>query len=137
MECIFCRIVEKKEPADIIYEDNLCLAFLDKHPQAKGHLQLIPKKHYTWIYEVPEMGKLFATAQDIIHAIIPVLGADHVTLATFGHEVKHAHIWIVPQYTPRAHVQERQNGLYIVGNREKLMLALRQAIEKEARLPKP
>lgn len=97
-DCIFCRIVTRQEPAEVVYEDDVCMAFLDKYPQARGQLQLIPKKHYRWIYEVPEIGQIFATAGKIIRAIIPVLGADHATLATFGRQVAHAHIWIVPQY---------------------------------------
>lgn len=99
MSCVFCKIIARKESAEIIYEDKLCVAFLDKHPQTPGHIQLIPKDHFRWIYEVPYIGELFTTAAIIIRGIIPVLGADHVTLATYGIEITHAHIWIVPQYS--------------------------------------
>ncbi len=83
------------------------MAFLDKYPQTRGHLQLIPKKHYQWVYQIPQIGKFFEVAQKIIHVIIPVLGADHVTLAAFGHEVHHAHLWIVPQYGSVVKVEEQ------------------------------
>ncbi|WP_020470653.1 histidine triad nucleotide-binding protein [Zavarzinella formosa] len=41
---IFLKIIEKKIPAKIIYEDDLCLAFNDINPQAPTHVVLIPKK---------------------------------------------------------------------------------------------
>ncbi len=98
MDCVFCKIVRREEPAEIVYEDDVSLAFLDNHPQTRGHIQLVPKKHYRWIYEIPDMEKLFVTAKRLIHVIISVLGPDHVTISTFGHQIDHAHVWIVPQY---------------------------------------
>lgn len=45
MNCIFCEIIEKKRPAQIIYENEYVLAFEDIHPQAPVHVLVIPKKH--------------------------------------------------------------------------------------------
>lgn len=44
MSTIFKKIIDKKLPAKIHYEDDLCLAFNDIHPQAPVHILLIPKK---------------------------------------------------------------------------------------------
>ena len=44
-ECIFCRIVAKEIPSEIVYEDDTVLAFKDINPQAPVHLLLIPKRH--------------------------------------------------------------------------------------------
>lgn len=96
--CIFCQIVSRQVPAFIVYEDEDYLAFLDKYPQTRGHLQLIPKTHVRWVYDIANIGEFFTVAGRIIHAIIPVLGASHVTIGTFGREIDHAHLWIVPQY---------------------------------------
>ena len=41
---IFKRIIDREIPADIVYEDALCLAFKDANPQAPTHLLIIPKK---------------------------------------------------------------------------------------------
>jgi histidine triad (HIT) family protein len=41
---IFLKIIEKKIPAKIIHEDDLCLAFHDINPQAPVHVLIIPKK---------------------------------------------------------------------------------------------
>ncbi len=43
-ETIFNKIIRKEIPADIVYEDDLCLAFKDINPQAPIHILLIPKK---------------------------------------------------------------------------------------------
>jgi len=42
-ETIFTKIINKEIPADIVYEDDLCLAFRDINPQAPVHLLIIPK----------------------------------------------------------------------------------------------
>lgn len=44
--CIFCKIVEKKIPASIVYEDDKMLCFKDINPAAPVHLLLIPKVHF-------------------------------------------------------------------------------------------
>ena len=41
---LFLKIIERKIPADIVYEDDRCLAFRDINPQAPVHVLIIPKK---------------------------------------------------------------------------------------------
>jgi histidine triad (HIT) family protein len=53
-DCIFCKIVEKKIPAKIVYEDELVFAFEDMNPQAPVHILVIPKKHIATLLEVSE-----------------------------------------------------------------------------------
>jgi histidine triad (HIT) family protein len=45
--CIFCRIVAGAAPADVVYSDDMVLAFRDINPQAPVHVLVIPKQHYT------------------------------------------------------------------------------------------
>lgn len=56
---IFKKIIDREIPADIVYEDDLCLAFRDVSPQAPVHVLLIPKK------EVENVGALSATDQQL------------------------------------------------------------------------
>ena len=42
-DTIFQKIIDKEIPADIVYEDELCLAFRDLNPQAPTHILIIPK----------------------------------------------------------------------------------------------
>ncbi|MEM9445726.1 MAG: histidine triad nucleotide-binding protein [Verrucomicrobiota bacterium] len=54
---LFEKIVDREISAEIVYEDNLSLAFKDISPQAPKHLLIIPKKRYNRIAEVPESEK--------------------------------------------------------------------------------
>ena len=43
-ETIFSKIIQREIPADIVYEDDVCLAFRDVNPQAPTHILVIPKE---------------------------------------------------------------------------------------------
>ena len=67
---IFLDIVEKKIAAEIVYEDDLCLAFPDKFPQAPTHILIIPKKEIRTHADIsPEdqlvLGKMHLAAVEI------------------------------------------------------------------------
>jgi histidine triad (HIT) family protein len=66
-DCIFCRIVNRESPADIVYEDDQILAFRDTNEKAPIHVLVIPKKHIRSlvdinIEDVPLMGHLMFVA---------------------------------------------------------------------------
>jgi histidine triad (HIT) family protein len=44
-DCLFCKIIEDKEPGKFLYEDETCVVFKDIHPAAPVHLLIVPKKH--------------------------------------------------------------------------------------------
>ena len=98
MDCIFCKIVGGKIPSYKVYEDLLFLGFLDISPLSKGNTILVPKKHYRWVNNVPEFGLYWETARKIALTIEKSLEATSVSYFTFGEEVPHAHIRIVPRY---------------------------------------
>ena len=71
-DCIFCKIVQKKIPAKIIYEDDLAVAFEDINPQAPSHTLVIPRKHIPTALEIRQgdhalIGHLFEVAAKIAH----------------------------------------------------------------------
>jgi histidine triad (HIT) family protein len=96
--CIFCKIVAGDIPAHKVYEDDDFLAFLDISPQSAGHVQVIPKRHYRWVWDVPhdKVGKYFEVTQKIARAQQKAFGTDAVFSRIMGDEVPHAHIWIFP-----------------------------------------
>ncbi|MDO8656367.1 MAG: HIT domain-containing protein [Nanoarchaeota archaeon] len=95
-DCIFCKIVSKEIPAHIVYEDDDFLAFLDIHPQSPGHTQIIPKKHYRWVWDVPNVGAYFEIVRKIAQAQQKSFNTDWILSKIVGDEIPHAHIWVFP-----------------------------------------
>ena len=60
MSTIFKKIIDKEIPADIVYEDDLCLAFKDINAQAPVHILVIPKK------EIPSIAEITAEDQSLV-----------------------------------------------------------------------
>jgi len=54
MECIFCKIIEHKQKADIVYEDKQYIVFKDINPKALIHFLIVPKKHIKTIDDLKE-----------------------------------------------------------------------------------
>lgn len=70
MACIFCQIINKEKPSDILYEDNNVIVIKDINPRAPVHLLIVPKKHIVSVNEAGNedkelMGDLILTAQKL------------------------------------------------------------------------
>ncbi|WP_415900309.1 histidine triad nucleotide-binding protein [Neptuniibacter sp. QD48_11] len=52
MDCLFCKIINKEIPAEIIYEDEHVIAFNDISPQAPTHALIIPRKHIATLNDI-------------------------------------------------------------------------------------
>ena len=69
-DCVFCKIIDKQIPAEILFEDEDVLAFPDINAQAPHHLLIIPKKHIAALREATNedqaiLGKLLLTANHL------------------------------------------------------------------------
>jgi len=53
-DCIFCKIARGEIPCAKLYEDDHVLSFLDIQPINPGHALVIPKRHYSTLFEIPE-----------------------------------------------------------------------------------
>ncbi|OHA59744.1 MAG: hypothetical protein A2607_02230 [Candidatus Vogelbacteria bacterium RIFOXYD1_FULL_42_15] len=96
VNCIFCKIVDGEIPAYKAYEDEDFLAFLDINPQSPGHLLVIPKKHYRWVWDVPNVADYFTVATKLAKVLQQSFETDSVWSRITGEEVPHAHIWLFP-----------------------------------------
>ena len=103
MDCVFCKIVSGDIPGYKVYEDDNFLAFLDIRPLNLGHTQVIPKKHYRWVWDVEEIGALYEVVQKVANGIKKGLNTDYVVSLVFGEEVPHAHVWLVPRFPQDGH----------------------------------
>lgn len=70
MDCLFCKLVARDIPADIVFEDEDVIAFRDIAPQAPTHILIIPKRHISTLNDLTEedcalVGRLQFTAQKI------------------------------------------------------------------------
>ena len=121
-DCIFCKIVAGEIPVTKVYEDENYLAFLDIHPQSPGHAQVIPKKHYRWVWDIPHVGEYFEVVKKIANAQQKAFGTDWILSKIVGDEVEHAHIWVFPN----SNVSGDKNDF--AGNAQKIKEAIRQSL---------
>ena len=97
MPSIFTRIVNGEIPCYKIYEDDKTLAFLDIHPETKGHTLVIPKKEVYKIYDLPEEDyhALMSTVKKLSKHMEEVLGV-RTLWKVVGTDVPHAHVHLEP-----------------------------------------
>lgn len=105
MDCIFCKIVNKEIPAEIIYEDDKIMAFLDIHPAAKGHTLFITKVHCESFLALPDelITHLFHRAKEIAPVIMKGSNADGFNIginngSSAGQVIFHCHLHVIPRY---------------------------------------
>jgi len=69
-DCIFCKIIAGEIPSEMLYTDELVVAFRDLNPIAPTHILIIPKKHIPTNNDVlgedePVLGRLFSVARKL------------------------------------------------------------------------
>ncbi|WP_214322026.1 histidine triad nucleotide-binding protein [Nonomuraea sediminis] len=75
-DCLFCKIVAKEIPADIVHETDRTLAFRDINPQAPTHVLVIPKQHHANAFELAQADD--GLADDLLKAAHAVAVQDGV-----------------------------------------------------------
>ncbi len=105
MDCIFCDIVNLKEEAEILFENEMVMAFLDIRPVNYGHTLVVPKKHFNNFLELTSeyLQELSKVTQLLSGAISNVLKADGFNViinngAAAGQTVYHFHFHIIPRF---------------------------------------
>jgi histidine triad (HIT) family protein len=104
MSCLFCKIIAKEIPAEIVFENEHVLAFLDIGPVSEGHTLVVPKVHADNLSEgtSEQACQLMATVHDLAQRILKAVGADGYNLGMnhgecAGQEVMHTHLHIMPR----------------------------------------
>ena len=101
-DCVFCRIIAGEVPAHMVLDDDEFVAFLDARPVFKGHVLVVPRRHYVTLADlpVPVVGPLFERVR-LVSAALPVaLGADGTFVAlnnVVSQSVPHLHVHAVPR----------------------------------------
>ena len=99
-ECLFCGIVAGSVPADIVYEDDVAVAFRDINPQAPVHVLVVPREHVADLRELGTRGELAAPYVAAIAKVADSLGAEHFrtvvnTGSQVGQSVFHVHAHVL------------------------------------------
>ena len=97
MPSIFTKIIQGEIPCYKIYEDDKTFAFLDIHPESKGHILVIPKNEVDKIYNLPDEDyrALMSTVKKLSQHMEKVLGA-RTLWKVVGTDVPHAHVHLMP-----------------------------------------
>ena len=97
MSSIFTQIINGEIPSYKIYEDDKTYAFLDIHPETKGHVLVVPKNEVDKIYELPDedYDALMKTVKKLSKHMEKVLGT-RILWKVVGTDVPHAHVHLMP-----------------------------------------
>ena len=103
--CVFCAIIAGEAPAQVVLDDDRCLAFLDTRPLFPGHTLLVPRAHHETLVDLPPelVEPLFANARRLASAVEAGLGAVGSFVAInnrVSQSVPHLHVHVVPR-TPK------------------------------------
>lgn len=134
-DCLFCKIAAREIPADIIFENDETLAFLDINPVNPGHVLVIPKTHATNIFDI-EAASWSAVAETVRRVAVAMeegLACDGVNLMMNNREhagqvIDHPHVHIIPRFKHDG-LTHWPHKTYKDGERETVAEKIRTALE--------
>jgi histidine triad (HIT) family protein len=102
-DCLFCKIIDKQIPANIVFEDDRAIAFRDINPQAPTHVLIVPRRHIPTLNDLtdgdaPLVGHLHLIAAQLASAE-GIAGAGYRVLFNTGRgagqTVWHIHLHLI------------------------------------------
>ncbi|MCP4481691.1 MAG: histidine triad nucleotide-binding protein [bacterium] len=100
-DCLFCKIIQKKIPAELVFEDDQTLVFKDIYPKASIHLLVIPKKHVSGVtdpHSLVEINAIWSTINKVTEKLA-IKDKGFRLVINSGHdgrqEVNHLHFHIL------------------------------------------
>jgi len=98
-DCVFCKIVKGLKDEDKIWEDDEFLAILDINPCARGHVMVIPKEHFRWVWDIDDekYSRYMLVVKKVAGFLREAFGTDCVQSAIVGMDVSHAHVHLLPR----------------------------------------
>ena len=103
MECFGCKLANKQEPVNVVWEDDYVSCFLDHDPYNEGHILILPKKHVRYFDELDEntANSIMKAAKLLSKIIKELFNPDGITICQNGgsfDELTHFHMHVVPRY---------------------------------------
>ena len=98
MTTIFSKIINRELPGFFIYEDDTCVAIMDKYPAVVGQSMVILRREAPYVFDITdeEYQHLFSVAKRVAKASDTVFEVDRSCIVVEGFEVPHVHIKIYP-----------------------------------------
>jgi histidine triad (HIT) family protein len=103
-DCIFCRIIARQAPAEIVYEDEATIVFMDINQGEPGHLLVVPKRHSRSIFDISQedAAAVMRAAVKVASALRRAVNAAGLNLwqaneAVAGQTVFHFHLHLLPR----------------------------------------
>jgi histidine triad (HIT) family protein len=103
--CIFCAVAAGQAPAEILAQDDAAVAFLDIRPAAPGHTLVIPRQHYTTIWDLDDAAgqAVMRLTLRVAHALRAAFSPDGLSVMqnngrAAGQEVLHVHWHLIPRW---------------------------------------
>ena len=104
-ECIFCKIVTKEIPAEVLYENEYVISVLDINPIHLGHALILPKQHCKDFLDLPDdtYQSLLQATKVVTQALVQSLKLEAYNIFSnngtiAGQSVFHFHLHITPRY---------------------------------------
>lgn len=104
-DCIFCKIAAGEVKANLVYDNESVLAFLDIRPASRGHTMVIPKVHAERmdLLEDRHVGPLFTGVKTVMRLLEKTLRPEGMNIGwnhgwAAGQHVNHLHVHIIPRY---------------------------------------
>ncbi len=103
-DCFFCGIVAGEAAAQRVHEDELTITFMDLYPASRGHLLIVPKRHFSDIIGADDAAlvRVIVNSRRIALAQKRALGPDGIGVhqlngAAAGQTVFHYHMHLIPR----------------------------------------
>lgn len=105
MASVFTRIIRRESPAEIVYETDRVIAFLDIFPATDGHTLVVPKREVSDFQDLPaeDAAALMLALQRVVRGVTKGMGTPHYNLRlnngpAAGQIVFHIHFHIMPRW---------------------------------------
>jgi histidine triad (HIT) family protein len=100
--CVFCNIITREIPGEIVFEDETVVAFLDVKPLFPGHVLVVPRAHVVTLPDLADdmVAPFFKRVRDVAAVLPRALSAGGTFVATnsvVSQSVAHLHVHVVPR----------------------------------------
>jgi len=133
MPSIFTRIIQRESPAEIVYETDRVIAFLDIFPAADGHTLVVPKREVSDFHDLPgdDATALVLALQRVVRGVTRGMGTPHYNLrlnngAVAGQVVFHVHFHVMPRWPGVLHQKARLDPAKGAANAARIRAALKE-----------